>query len=215
MFRAYYRTRYFIVILLCVVVLTPVTSFSASSGVEGFRNKLMKRPVDKFSTKYDDYFKKYSRIRFGRTFDWRWFKSQAMAESALNRMATSPVGAQGLMQIMPKTGAWINEKDAMVKHNPFDPESNVKAGIFYDSYLYKQWRSKRPELDRIACMISSFNCGLGNVLKAQKVCINSNYGGCNTWNSIKAQGAKVSSWKHQETLGYVNRIFRYMGYPGY
>ena len=196
-------------------VIEPVKVITPSKGVEGFTNKLMKRPVDKFSNKYDEHYITYSRKNFGRAFDWRWFKAQGQAESCQNPLAVSPVGAKGIMQIMPETMKEIVRKNSYILNDVFNPKYSIAAGIYYDSYLYKQWRSKRPELDRIALMTSAYNCGLGNVLKAQKVCISSNYGGCNTWNSIKSQGAKVSSWKYQETLGYVNRIFRYMGYSGY
>ena len=45
------------------------------------------------------------------------------AESDYDPMAISRVGAQGLMQIMPKTGLGLGLQ------NPFDPQENLDAGI--------------------------------------------------------------------------------------
>ena len=56
-----------------------------------------------FPTKYDDYFRKYSKRFFGIGFDWRFFKAQALAESNLVPDVQSRVGAIGLMQLMPST----------------------------------------------------------------------------------------------------------------
>jgi len=47
------------------------------------------------------------------------------AESGFNSHAVSPKGAQGLMQLMPKTATGLGVKNA------FDPQSNVEAGTAY------------------------------------------------------------------------------------
>jgi soluble lytic murein transglycosylase len=55
-------------------------------------------------------------------------------ESAFNKDALSPVGAQGLMQIMPKTGAYIAKtlkEPSPTKTTLFNPETNVRYGAFY------------------------------------------------------------------------------------
>jgi len=60
--------------------------------------------------KFDKYFSKYSKRFFGPTFDWHYFKAQAVAESRLNPKAESGVGAAGIMQIMPRTFKEISKK---------------------------------------------------------------------------------------------------------
>ena len=58
-------------------------------------------------------------------------------ESAFDEKAQSPVGARGLMQIMPKTGRQIArdlKEKWRAKNSLFNPELNVKFGTFY----YKQ-----------------------------------------------------------------------------
>lgn len=63
-------------------------------------------------------------------------------ESAFNQDAQSPVGARGLMQIMPKTGRQIarelNEKWRN-KNNLFNPATNVKYGAYYYKQLLNQF----------------------------------------------------------------------------
>ena len=44
-------------------------------------------------SKYDPYFRKYAKRYFGPNVDWRWFKAQGIAESALQDSAQSAVGA--------------------------------------------------------------------------------------------------------------------------
>ena len=63
-------------------------------------------------------------------------------ESAFQEDARSPVGARGLMQIMPKTGRQIarelNEKWKSAK-SLYNPELNVKYGTFYYKKLLEQF----------------------------------------------------------------------------
>jgi soluble lytic murein transglycosylase-like protein len=52
--------------------------------------------------------------------------SQVAAESSFNPAAVNPIsGAQGLMQLMPATAAWLGVTDA------FDPIQNINAGARY------------------------------------------------------------------------------------
>lgn len=161
---------------------------------------------------YDHLFRKYSKRYFSVAYDWAWFKAQAMAESGLNPDAVSPVGAKGLMQVMPATFLEIAGKTGIPDY-PFTPRWNIAAGIFYDRYLYDNWSSPRPEKDRLALMFASYNAGLGNVLNAQRICeweqSNGNKEDCNLWASIKDRAPRVHTWKHVETLSYVERIFQY------
>lgn len=160
-------------------------------------------------SKLDIYFCKYSRMYFGSGFDWKWFKAQGRAESNLNPAAVSPVGARGVMQIMPGTWAEICRKQRIVA-DITEARWNIAAGIFYDWYLWSQWRSKRPEIDRLALMFASYNAGLGTILKAQRLCISTgDCHDCNLWVCI--QNYDHAGWIRAETLIYVIRIFKFMG----
>ncbi len=55
------------------------------------------------------------------------------AESAFDRTAVSPKGAQGLMQLMPDTASRFGVADA------FDPQQNLRGGMTYLAWLLEQF----------------------------------------------------------------------------
>ncbi|MES4614003.1 transglycosylase SLT domain-containing protein [Ewingella sp. CoE-038-23] len=82
-------------------------------------------------------------------------KSVAITESAGDPNAVSGAGAQGLFQIMPKTG-----KDLGLRGNDaFDPVKSAQAAAKYLAQLMKQ---NGGDLDKT---LASYNWGIGNVQK--------------------------------------------------
>jgi hypothetical protein len=77
----------------------------------------------------------------------------AVQESGLNPNAVSPVGAQGVMQLMPATAAQFGVTD------PLNPQQNVNAGVQYLSQLYSQYGSWDLAL-------AAYNWGPGNLNNA-------------------------------------------------
>lgn len=164
------------------------------------------RPIDEMKDTFDPLLKKYTLSNFGEAFDFRWFKAQAFCESTLNPKANSPVGAAGLMQIMPKTFAGIR-KEIKIGSDIYDPETNIAAALHYNKYLFNTWSQGRPINDRMAFMFASYNAGLGNILKAQKACPS---GKDNTlWKNIRV--LDIPTWNEKETVNYVDKIFKLMG----
>jgi membrane-bound lytic murein transglycosylase F len=161
-------------------------------------------------TQYDVYFKKYTRHLFGPGFDWRYFKSQAIAESNLNSGAKSHVGAKGIMQIMPKTFKEIKYKNPSIKGSSLQPKWNIAAGIYYDRAIWKLWKAKRPFTDKLAFMFGAYNAGKGNILKAQRLAKKRGMNP-NAWSSIENTLFKITGKHSKETIGYVNKINKVKG----
>ena len=77
-------------------------------------------------------------------------KAVIHAESLFDRHAVSRVGAQGLMQLMPETAAFLGV------HNPFHARSNIDGGARFLKYL----ANKFPSTELV---LAAYNAGEGNV----------------------------------------------------
>lgn len=187
------------IILLCVFSV-PLTA-QKSDNFPGIDSKT-------WTTKYDSYFRKYSKRFFGVGFDWKWFKAQAIAESNLRDNAESWVGAKGIMQIVPRTFEEIQSKNPTFTDID-EPRWNIAAGIYYDHQQYRRWKDISDHNDKLSFMFASYNAGRGTILRAQRVSKSEGFPG-NNWNHIEAIAPKVPRWRHTETLGYITKIFNIM-----
>jgi len=160
--------------------------------------------------KYDKYFSKYSKRYFGPGFDWHYFKAQAVAESMLQADARSRVGAEGVMQIMPRTFEEITRKNPGIKGTRKQPRWNIAAGIYYNRMIWNLWKAERSYMDRINFMFGSYNAGKGNIIKAQKIAKNKGLNP-NMWESIQSTLPDVTGKNSEETIGYVNKIGKIKG----
>lgn len=154
--------------------------------------------------KYDRYFSKYSKRFFGPSFDWAYFKAQAVAESRLKARAKSRVGAVGIMQIMPATFKEIRRKNPSIRGAREQPRWNIAAGIYYDRVLWKMWKARRPFQDRVNFMLGSFNAGQGNIIKAQRLAKKEGLNH-NLWEAIERTLPNVTGRYSRETIGYVRK----------
>lgn len=75
-------------------------------------------------------------------------------ESSFNPKATSPVGAQGLGQLMPPTARDMGVQD------PYDPEQNIAGTAKYLAWLGHWWRADER---RWALSLASYLAGVGTV----------------------------------------------------
>ncbi len=103
--------------------------------------------------------------------DWKLWKSQLFQESRLDPDARSPVGAQGLAQMMPAT--WDDISRALgygvVSRTLAGPA--IDGGAFYMAKLRLTWKGRNRPVDaRHALAEASYNAGTGSILKAQARC---------------------------------------------
>ncbi|MEY4064484.1 MAG: hypothetical protein RIR26_692 [Pseudomonadota bacterium] len=77
-------------------------------------------------------------------------------ESNFNPRATSPVGARGLMQVMPNTARRIERKKRL---DLYDPHTNIRIGAKYLGILRRQHNGDYARL------IASYNAGPNNTKK--------------------------------------------------
>lgn len=84
------------------------------------------------------------------------------AESKYQPDAHSPVGARGLMQIMPETAEWIAKKMKLKDFQTtdlYEPKTNIAMGCWYINNLSNEFD------DCLPVTIAAYNAGRGNVKK--------------------------------------------------
>lgn len=134
--------------------------FKASRSVRMASSEYFATYTGKVSP-FDDIIRRYSDT-IG--WDWRLVASLIYQESRFNPSVISPVGAYGLMQVMPETGKFFG----------FDVtrsvDNNIHAGVCYirmlDS-LFDDWVTDPDE--RVKFILASYNAGHGHVLDAIKL----------------------------------------------
>jgi soluble lytic murein transglycosylase-like protein len=80
-------------------------------------------------------------------------KAVIKAESNFNHRAVSPKGAQGLMQLMPKTASSLQVQDS------FHPEKNIEGGVRYLRYLLQYFNGSLP------LALAAYNAGENAVVR--------------------------------------------------
>lgn len=98
------------------------------------------------------------------------FAGQLSQESQFNPNAHSGVGAQGLAQFMPASADFIANlypKD-LRPGAPYDADWSIRALVYYDYWIYQRVPKFQAGPERWGAALSSYNAGLGWVLKDQK-----------------------------------------------
>ena len=123
----------------------------------------------------------------------------ARQESAWNSQARSPVGAAGLMQIMPATAEHTVKKFAMSGYSNssqlLDPETNIRIGTQYLDSVYQQFDQNRIFAS------AAYNAGPGRVRRWQN----------NSAGRLDVV-AFIETIPFAETRGYVKNVLAYDAY---
>ncbi|TLM78126.1 transporter substrate-binding domain-containing protein [Microbulbifer harenosus] len=97
-------------------------------------------------------------------FDWRLLVAQMWQESNFNPKAVSPVGAQGLMQVMPATGEEMGYPPPL-----FEPDRNIQAGVKYLHWVRDRFEPTLPTIEKLWFTLASYNAGYGHLLDARRL----------------------------------------------
>jgi membrane-bound lytic murein transglycosylase F len=126
--------------------------------------------------------------RYG--FDWRLIAAQAFAESRFDPKARSWVGAQGLMQVMPRTARELGFEDVT------RPEPGIHAGVKYMARLRDRFDAELPVHDRNWFTLAAYNAGYGHVLDARRL-------------------ARKKRWDPDRWFANVERAMLLLSHPAY
>lgn len=111
-----------------------------------------------YPKKYSDLVEKYSAMH---NVEKELVYAVIKTESGFRPKALSPVGARGLMQIIPETFAWAqvkrSEPENLNEDALFDPEINIKYGTYILSLLLNEFKDN----DVALC---AYHAGRGKVM---------------------------------------------------
>jgi membrane-bound lytic murein transglycosylase MltF len=134
--------------------------------------------------------------------DWLLMAAQSYQESGLDQQKKSPVGAIGIMQVMPATGKELNVGD-IAKLEP-----NIHAGVKYIRFMIDRYYANEPmdRLNRGLFAFASYNAGPARIrqlrTKAAERGLNPN-----VWfNNVERIASEEIG---RETVQYVSNIYKY------
>jgi membrane-bound lytic murein transglycosylase MltF len=134
--------------------------------------------------------------------DWMLMAAQGYQESRLDQNVRSPVGAIGVMQVMPATAKELKVGDI----RQVDP--NIHAGVKYIRFMIDQYYKNEPmdDLNKGLFAFASYNAGAGRIQQLRK--------------ETATRGLDPNVWFHnveriaaekigRETVTYVSNIYKY------
>ena len=128
--------------------------------------------------------------------------AQGYQESTLDQTVKSPVGAIGVMQVMPPTGKELNVGDITLI------DANIHAGVKYMRFMMDRYYADEPmdNLNKALMTFASYNAGPGRIRQLRR--------------ETKERGLDPNVWFGnveriaserigRETVTYVSNIFKY------
>lgn len=140
------------VVIVAIICLSVAAGFTVDKICRGIDKKTHPREYSEYVERYSDAYGVPEAVIY----------SVIRTESGFVSNAVSKAGAVGLMQMMPNTFLWLCEKngESLDAGMLYDPETNIRYGTYYLSYLYEQfglWET----------VYAAYNCGPGRVKEWQ------------------------------------------------
>ena len=135
-------------------------------------------------------------------FDYLLLMAQGYQESQLRQEARSPVGAIGVMQVMPATGKDMKVGDIN------ETEPNIHAGVKFLHAMMTEYYAKEPmtPLDKGLFTFAAYNAGPGRVRGLRRTAAERGLNP-NVWfNNVELIAAEKIG---RETVTYVSNIYKY------
>jgi membrane-bound lytic murein transglycosylase MltF len=134
--------------------------------------------------------------------DYLLMAAQGFQESGLDHSVRSPVGAVGVMQVMPATGKELKVGDIS------QLEPNINAGVKYMRWVIDTYYKDEPmtRLDKGLFAFASYNAGAGRIRQLRKEAAKRGLDP-NVWFGNVEQIA--SERIGRETVTYVSNIYKY------
>ena len=134
--------------------------------------------------------------------DWMLMAAQGYQESRLDHSARSHVGAIGVMQVMPATGAELGVGDIK------QLEPNIHAGVKYVRTVVDRYYKNEPmdDLNKVVFAFAAYNAGPGRVRQLRREATARDLDP-NVWfNNVERIAAERIG---RETVTYVSNIYKY------
>ena len=134
--------------------------------------------------------------------DYLLMAAQGYQESTLDQAVKSPVGAIGVMQVMPPTGKELKVGDIT------EIEPNIHAGVKYMRFMMDQYFKDEPmtDLNKGLMTFASYNAGPGRVRQLRREAEKRGLDP-NVWfgNVERVASERIG----RETVTYVSNIYKY------
>jgi membrane-bound lytic murein transglycosylase MltF len=166
------------------------TSYAKNAAADAERKKLLAviELFKKYGAKYE--------------VDYLLMAAQGYQESTLDHSVRSPVGAIGVMQVMPPTGKELNVGDIS------EVEPNIHAGVKYMRFMMDQYFKDEPmdKMNKALMTFASYNAGPGRVRQLRREAEKRGLDP-NVWfgNVERIASERIG----RETVTYVSNIYKY------
>ena len=134
--------------------------------------------------------------------DYLLMAAQGYQESTLDQNVKSPVGAVGVMQVMPPTGKELNVG------NISEVDPNIHAGVKYMRFMIDQYFKDEPmdDLNKMLMTFAAYNAGPGRIRQLRRETEKRGLDPNLWFNNVE----RVASERiGRETVTYVSNIYKY------